>query len=228
MRADGLVRELWLPPQPHWANFDRAVLLKWQSLRARMEGPGGLYNAGNAFGIATGLVFYIAAAPAAGSALGVTGTYFFGTVSAVAITIARVLFIISGELYYHAWKYGFPPNPRLTFLGDFLSGVAAIILGFGLFILGEPVLALASGFMQALGKFGNALDQDKSNARRQMLWRLIVFFSRFPAIALCTLALVRATPAALGGEWLPAAEAASFLVCYLIWLKADWLLVRVK
>jgi hypothetical protein len=228
MRADGLVREQGLPPQPHWANFDRMVLLKWQSLRARLQGPGGLYNAGNAFGIVTGLAFYMAAAGTGESAFDVTAFYFFGSVSAVAITVARVLFIISGELCYHAWKYGFPPAPRPTFLGDFLSGTAALILGFGLFILGEPVLAMASGVMQAIGKFGTALDSDKSNARRQMMWRLIVFFSRFPALALCTMAVARAAPSALDGTWLPAAEAASFLVCYLVWLRADWLLVRVR
>jgi hypothetical protein len=228
MRADGLARELCLPPQPHWANFDRSVLLKWQSLRARMHGPGGLYNFGNAFGISTGLAFYVAAATAAQSTLEVTAFYFFGTISAVAITLARLLFIASGELYFHACKAGFPPAPRLTFLGDFLSGVAALTLGFGLFILGEPILAMASGLMQALGKFGNALDTGKTNTRRQMAYRLIVFSSRFPALILCALALTRALPAALEGAWLPAAEAASFLVCYLIWLRADWLLVRVK
>jgi hypothetical protein len=228
MRADGLARELGLPPQPYWANFDRLTLLKWQSLRARMHGPGGLYNAGNAFGISTGLAFYMAAAAATQSTLEVTAFYFLGTISAVAITVARVLFIICGELYYHAWKAGFPPVPRLTFFGDFLSGVAALILGFGLFILGEPILAMASGVMQAIGKFGNALDNDKTNAHRQMAYRFIVFFSRFPALILCALALTRALPAALEGTWLPAAEAASFLVCYLIWLRADWLLVRVK
>jgi hypothetical protein len=228
MRADGLARELCMPPQPHWANFDRSVSLKWQSLRARMYGPGGLYNVGNACGISTGLAFYLAAATATQSTLEVSAFYFFGTISAAAITLARLLFIVSGELYFHAWKAGFPPTPRLTFLGDFLSGVAALIFSFGLFILGEPVLAMASGIMQALGKFGNALDNDKTNARRQMAYRLIVFFSRFPALILCALALTRALPTALEGTWLPAAEAASFLVCYLIWLRADWLLVRVK
>jgi hypothetical protein len=204
MRADGLARELCMPPQPYWANFDRSVRFKWQSLYARLQGPGGLYNAGNAFGIATGLAFYIAAS-ASEDALDVTQFYFFGTISATSITA-----------------------PRLTFLGDFLSGVAALILGFGLFILGEPILAMASGLMQAMGKFGNALDNDKTNARRQTAYRLIVFFSRFPALLLCSLALTRALPSAREGTWLPAAEAASFLACYLIWLRADWLLVRVK
>jgi len=217
-----------MPPQPYWANFDRSVRFKWQSLCARMHGPGGLYNAGNALGISTGLAFYIAAASATQSVLDVTAFYFLGTISAVAITAARLLFIASGELYYHAWKMGFPPAPRLTFLGDLLSGFAALIMGFGLFILGEPVLAMASGLMQAIGKFGNALDNDKTNARRQTAYRLIVFFSRFPALILCSLALTRALPAALQGTWLPASEAASFLACYLIWLRADWLLLRVK
>jgi hypothetical protein len=228
MRADGLVREIYLPHPPHAAGAVKKPPGPRRSLRSRMRGPGGWYNAGNAIGISTGLAMHFAAAAESAGAAQITFGYFAGSSSALAVTMARVFFITAGECYYLAWRRGFPPVARLTVLGDFLSGIAALILGYGLFTLGEPVLAMASGLLQAFGKFGSAFDTHSRSPKRQLAFRLIVLFSRFPALVLCSLALIRGLPAAFEGSWLPAGEAASFLVCYLIWVRADWLLVRAK
>ncbi len=228
MRADGLVREVYLLHPPQTTGLDEKLRGAWRSLHNRMRGPGGWYNAGNGIGILTGLAMYFAAAAQSAGAAEITFSYFAGTSSALAITMARGFFIAAGECYYLAWRDGFPPVARLTVLGDFLSGIAALILGYGLFILGEPVLAMASGLLQAAGKFGSAFDARSRSPRRQLAFRLLVLFSRVPALILCSLALVRGLPAAFDGAWLPAGQAASFLVCYLIWVKADWLLVRAQ
>jgi len=198
-----------------------------RGLAARLRGPGGLYNVGNALGLASGIALALAAAPGRSSAA-VVADYLAGSASAVAITVAMVVFLFSGEAYYRAWAHGAPPDPGLNRRGDRLSGWGALALFVGLLLVGAVVLALASGLLHAAGKFGSAIDHPAVaglKRRRPDPFRSAVLASRLPAIALLAIALGQALAA-------PAPSAAavlgpgSLLVCYLLWSRADLLLFR--
>ena len=198
-----------------------------RGLAARLRGPGGLYNVGNALGLASGIALALAAAPGRSSAA-VVADYLAGSASAVAITVAMVVFLFSGEAYYRAWAHGAPPDPGLNRRGDRLSGWGALALVVGLLLVGAVVLALASGLLHAAGKFGSAIDHPAVaglKRRRPDPFRSAVLASRLPAIALLAIALGQALAA-------PAPSAAavlgpgSLLVCYLLWSRADLLLFR--
>ena len=198
-----------------------------RGLAARLRGPGGLYNVGNALGLASGIALALAAAPGRSSAA-VVADYLAGSASAVAITVAMVVFLFSGEAYYRAWAHGAPPDPGLNRRGDRLSGWGALALFVGLLLVGAVVLALASGLLHAAGKFGSAIDHPAVaglKRRRPDPFRSAVLASRLPAIVLLAIALGQALAA-------PAPSAAavlgpgSLLVCYLLWSRADLLLFR--
>ena len=128
----------------------------------RVTGPGGLYNVGNAIGILGGIALHIAAtAPSGGSDLGhgllATFEYLAGSFGAAALTLAMLVFFWSGEQYHRAWRHGAPPDARLNRIGDVSSGWGALLLGFGLFLMGQPLLAATAGLLHAVGKFGSAL-----------------------------------------------------------------------
>lgn len=197
-----------------------------RGLLARVRGPGGLYNLGNVLGLASGVALALAAAPGRSSAR-VVADYFAGSASAVAITTAMIVFLLGGEAYHRAWAHGAPPDVGLNRLGDRLSGVGALALFVGLLLVGEVVLALASGLLHAAGKFGSALDSpftDRLKRLRPDPFRSMVLASRLPAILLLGIATAQAlagpasAPAVLGP--------ASLLACYLIWARADLLLFR--
>jgi hypothetical protein len=198
-----------------------------RGLVARLSGPGGLYNIGNVFGLASGIGLALAAAPGRASGA-VIADYLAGSVSAVAITVAMLIFLASGEAYHRAWAHGAPPDAGLTRLGDRLSGWGALALFVGLFLVGEMVLALASGLLHAAGKFGSGLDHPAIAAvkgRRPDPFRVAVLVSRVPAMLLLGLALGRAAldPAPAAAELI---APASLLFCYLLWARADLLLFR--
>jgi hypothetical protein len=206
----------------------------WQSgLRERLAGRGGLYNVGNALGLAGGLAIAVAGAGGTGgptleSGLDAVLDYLAGSASSVAITLAMVIFFVGGEAYHRAWARSFPPDPRLNRRGDLLSGCGAIVLGIGLALLGEPLLALTAGLLHAIGKFGSALDGSAARRLKRLRpdpCRTVVLVSRLPAIALVLATLFAA---AAGGRIEPSevATAALLLVCYLLWSAADIRLFR--
>ena len=131
-------------------------------IRSRLSGPGGLYNLGNALGFGSGLfVAFLGTSESADSfsnVLSIGMRYVAGSPAAIALTIATAIFFWSGEVYHRGWSNGYPPDPKLTRLGDLLSGFGAIALGAGLYLLGNPVLAATSGLLHAAGKFGSAFD----------------------------------------------------------------------
>lgn len=128
------------------------------ALRARMKGPGGYYNSGNALGLIVGLAIQIATAPVGlheGSSVTMALIeYFAGSHGTVALTLTTLVFW-GGEAYHRAWARPDAPDPALNRLGDFLSGLGAIGLGIALLLLGDPLLAATSGLLHALGKFGS-------------------------------------------------------------------------
>jgi hypothetical protein len=198
------------------------------AIRSRLRGPGGFYNLGNALALAAGLAVQVAGAAGAGDAsvLAAVRQYLVGSPAASALTLAILVFFVSGEFYHRAWAHGFPPDRRGNWWGDFLSGVAALILTFALAAFGDLLLALASGLLLAAGKFGSALRPEDYATPDGDPWpdrfRWAVVASRAPAILALAVELARgpATDAPRGA----AAMTAVMLVCYLLWTRADLLL----
>ncbi len=199
------------------------------ALLARLGGPGGCYNLGNALGLAVGIG--LQASQASGGVAGAAGAtlaFLAGDASAVALTLATAVFFWSGEVYYRAWAHGAPPDAALNRRGDLLSGVGAIGLGIGLMTLGQPLLAAFSGLLHAAGKFGSAFHRTPGAGLRgwPAAWpdpfRSAVLASRVPAMLAALLDL----QAGLAGGASPAALAPplTLLVCYLLWAKADLML----
>lgn len=126
----------------------------------RVIEPGILYNMGNALGFVTGLAGAFLA-PHQTAALGatwweITAQYMAGSPAAIALTAATAIFGIGGVVYSRAWANGAPPKQGLSRMGDVLSALGAICLGYGLFVLGNPVLAISAGLLHAAGKLGSA------------------------------------------------------------------------
>ncbi len=193
---------------------------------ARLGGPGGYYNVGNAVALTAGLAVQVAASLDAGgegmeAVVRAARAYLFGSPGATSLTVSILIFFVSGEMYHRAWARGAPPDERANWWGDVLSGVAAVVLTAALVAFGDAVLALLSGVMLAAGKFGSALVPG-SRASRDA-WRLLPLLSRLPALATLALQIVR-----LAGGGAGAGEMVMPVVmfgCFLLWLRADLLLL---
>lgn len=191
-----------------------------REMSQRLSGPGGLYNPGNALGLVGGLGFHLAAQPGTGGVGGAVLAYFAGSGGALAISLAMLIFFWSGEQYHRAWSRGGPPDARLNRRGDVSSGWGALMLGLGLLLTGQPVLAASSGLLHAAGKFGSALPAKVQSALPfgPGLCRGAVVASRLPALALVLVEAEAGTQ--------PLGAAALLTGCYLIWLTADLRLMR--
>ncbi|MER8826647.1 hypothetical protein NKH73_11575 [Mesorhizobium sp. M0938] len=199
------------------------------AIRARMAGPGGYYNLGNALGLAMGVAIQLAA-PQGSGMRGVAALfdYFAGSSSAVALTLATLVFFCSGEVYHRAWAGRDVPDPTLNRFADLLSGIGAIGLGTALFLLGQPVLAATAGLLHALGKFGSAAF-GSGVPGWPTAWpdpfRSAVLASRLPAMLAAALSIGAALPEVrLGDSPALIAEPLTLLACYLLWARADLLL----
>jgi hypothetical protein len=193
-----------------------------------MRGPGGIYMAGNLLGLAAGIAVQLAHA-ADGGAARALAVYLAGDVSAFMLTLGTFVFFFSSESYHRAWQNGFPPDKRLTRLGDLLSAVGALALGAALLALGQPFLAATAGLLHAAGKFGSAVCKADGASGTDWPWlfRASVLVSRVPAMLAALIELLGHLPAlAHGGPTLPALMPATLLVCYMLWAKADLLLFR--
>ena len=172
---------------------------------------------------------HVAAAMAVGSGLshGASAVvdYFAGSLGATAITLAMLIFFWSGERYHRAWANGAPPDASLNRLGDLSSGWGAMLLGLGLFMLGQPVLAATSGLLHAVGKFGSTLHPDVQNRVPfgPRAFRLTVVASRIPALVAV---LIEVEEALVGDPAQPLAASTLLVLCYLLWLKADVALLK--
>lgn len=211
----------------------QAAALK--ALRARMKGPGGYYNIGNLIALGAGLGVQIATVSGRGQAgpgaiLEAIRTYFVGSPGTATLTLAMLIFFVSGELYHRAWSDGFPPDRRCNRWGDFLSGVAAVILTAALAAFGDFLLAVASGLLLAAGKFGSAIAPEKHEAHDSDPWpkrfRLAVVASRAPAIAALAFKLAGIFTSGTAATPCSLFVTSTMLVSYLLWTRADMLLMR--
>jgi len=200
------------------------------ALAARLRGPGGYYNVGNVLGLATALGLQFAnAAGSTKTGADLLFSYFVGSPQALAFTIATLIFLVGGEVYYRAWKDGTGPNKRLNRLGDLLSAAGGAALSVSLLVLGQPLLALATGAFVVLGKLGSAVFGD--DAVGPPLWpeswpdpfRLAVLVGRAPAIGAAGLDLTYQIGS--GAPVIALIQPAILIVCHVLWVKADLLLL---
>ena len=205
------------------------------AIGARLQGPGGYYNIGNAIGLASGLIFQIAASRDVASgeqgAGGMIGSYLFGSPSATALTVATAIFFASGEFYHRAFQpAGGEPDRKRLLQADLLSGVGAVCLAIALLLLGSVWLALASTLLLAGGKFGNALAPAREwrftiGSKTLDAFRVAPALSRVPAMVALAAALAWAAVTA-SGDPSQHLQAGILLLCYCLWFRADLLLLR--
>jgi len=199
----------------------------------RLRGPGGYYNAGNVLGLAVALGTQFAMAAQAGHRGGIDTfyAYFAGSPSAVALTAATLIFLVSGETYHRAWTGRLVPDPALNRTADVLSALGGIALTLSLILVGQWLLAVASGLLTVGGKLGSAVFGDD---RSQLgfwpaLWvdpfRAAVLAGRVPGIAAAGIDLGFRIVNGSGGSVLALVQPAVLVGCYLLWIKADMLLV---
>lgn len=193
-------------------------------LRSRLSGPGGIYNLGNVIALFSGFALKLYEDQGQSGVFETLQSYLVGNSGATFLTLAMILFLISGEVYHHAAK----PGARTALLpwADFISGLAAISLTAALLWLGEATAAWVAGVMLVAGKLGCAALPafvNRDTTRVERLLRVMVAASRAPSLV------------ALGLTVLPAlrGEVAFDLVllplimilCFLLWLWADLLLL---
>jgi hypothetical protein len=203
---------------------------------ARLTGPGGLYNAGNAIGLAMGVALQVGSAPASGlgveSALAACLEYLAGNAAAMALTAATAVFFWSGEAYHRAWAHGFPPIQALNRRGDLLSGIGALVLGVALLSLGHVLLAATAGLLHAIGKFGSAYRWRPMPGWRRTwpdFYRSAVLASRVPAVLVTLGGLAEVVDRSdAGTPWGAYLTPLTLLVCYALWAWADLLLFNAK
>ncbi|TNC64006.1 hypothetical protein [Rubellimicrobium roseum] len=198
-----------------------------------MAGPGGYYNIGNAIGLLGGLALAAWNAGGSGEAATAAAGYLAGSGSAVALTVATLVFFWSGEVYHRAWADPDRPDARLNRQGDLLSAIGAVALGISLALLGMPLLAATAGLMHALGKFGSALHRPGAPppfgwpTAWPDLFRSVVLLSRVPATLAAALALAAGVAGAGPEVIVPALLGPGvLLLCNLLWARADLLLFR--
>ncbi|RUW87706.1 hypothetical protein EOA13_29555 [Mesorhizobium sp. M7A.F.Ca.US.011.01.1.1] len=212
-------------------------LSAWCSaLTARMSGPGGAYNIGNLIGLCQGITAQILVSGNPDQPLW-TGVptaishYLTGNFAAITMTSATAIFFASGEVYHRAWNERLNPRENLNRLGDFLSGVGAVCLGLALFELGHPLLALTSGLLHSVGKFGSACHRPgvqilNLSEHRLEPFRIMVLLSRLPALIAAGTGLCASLFKFEVGQPQHWSTPATLLVCYLLWSWADLLLFR--
>ncbi len=217
------------------ANGDRrtAAARGWfDATRARLVGPGGYYNAGNAFGLVMGIALQVSTAPADGGAgstvLGAMRDYLAGNAGAVALTAATAVFFVSGEAYHRAWAQGAPPDPTLNRRGDLLSAVGALLLGLALLSLGQWMLAATAGLMHALGKLGSGYRWRRVPGWPQAwpdCYRTAVLASRVPALIAALIGFVIAAARFDAGTSMAMLlTPLTLVICYGLWSRADLML----
>ena len=199
------------------------------ALAARLAGPGGCYNVGNALCLATSIALPAMALAAAGVAgpdalAAAVLDALAGNRAALALTVATGVFFWGGEVYHRAWAHGSPPDAQLNRRGDFLSGVGCLAFGAAMMGFGEPLLAAAAGLLMAAGKFGSSAGWTRFPGW-PAVWpdpfRAAVLAGRLPAI----LAALVGLGAALAAPSLPAVLGPGVLLVSLaLWVRADLLL----
>lgn len=216
------------------ATFSWPFRRQTEAVTSRLQGPGGYYNVGNVLGLVTALVTQFAVGMQAGaglSGLDILVGYFAGSPSAVALSSATIVFLVSGEMYHRAWTGRLVPDAALNQFADVLSAIGGLALAISLMFIDQWLLAIASGLLTVGGKLGSALFGDDRSALRfwPTSWvdpfRGAVLVGRLPGVVAAALDLgFRVLNRNDASLWM-LVQPSVFLVCYLLWIKADYLLV---
>ncbi|WP_223428427.1 hypothetical protein [Tateyamaria pelophila] len=206
-------------------NFFLSSRLLW--LRRRLIGPGALYNVGNLLALLSGIALQIGEVWGQSSVTEAIREHLLGSPGSVWLTGSMLIFMVSGELYHRAWQSHRGPDPRLTQMGDLVSGLAAIALTVALVWVGNAAIALFAGVLLAGGKLGSAILPTFDLPKQVVIdrgFRLVVVASRAPSIIALIVPIVSLVQSGstLGDAILPTA----MIVCFLLWLWADLLLLR--
>jgi len=196
-----------------------------ETINARLTGPGAIYNLGNILALSAGIALTLHEAWGQTNLLAAVYIHLMGSPEALALSISMLLFIISGEIYHRA--YLSPDQRQLVAWADFVSGLAAVALTFSLMFLGESSWALLAGSTLIVGKMGTAVIPLLSSddfPRLDRTLRLTVVASRVPSLVALALAVLPAVQ----GDIPPDAVVMPviMIVCFLLWLWADFLLLR--
>lgn len=185
----------------------------------RANEPGMLYDFGNVLGFTAGLAAAVWVGAGGDTMVDGMIRHLAGSHAALALTVATAIFFWGGIVYSRAWASGPPPDVALSRQGDLWSAAGAVCLAFGLFVLGNPLLAMSAGVLHATGKLGSAwggesrLNLGDRSLSVGDLCKDLVLVSRVPAIL--------SAAVGFGGDWL----SASVIACCLLWARADWLLL---
>lgn len=196
-------------------------------IRERTTGPGGVYNLGNIIALTGGIAVQVIGTSGDVGFSTIVMNYLFGNPGASCLTLAMIIFFISGEAYHRAWRDAENPILKLNRWGDFLQGIAGVVLTVALVAFGNTFLAISAGLLLVVGKFGSAAfpeTDQHTEAGKQFAWacRVMVVVSRFPSLGALGVSLVAF--ALSGGDLAAVLMAGLMFICYLIWLSADYLL----
>ena len=199
-----------------------------RAARARLAGPGGYYNLGNALCLATSIAIPALTERGPGSGmLAAVVRSLVGNPEATALTAATVIFFWSSEAYHRAWLEGSPPDQRLNRRGDLLTGIGCVVFAAAMLGFGLPVLVAALA-VQAAGKFGSAAGLTTLPgwpASWPDPFRTAVLASRFPAIAAAGTELAGLASLPAGDvAWPAVLVPLTLLISYALWVRADLLL----
>lgn len=195
----------------------------------RLNGPGGLYNLGNAIALTSGITFQLAGTPETHGHVASVGAYLVGDMGATWLTVSMLFFFASGEVYHRAWAGRQVPDEGLNRRGDLLSGFGAIALTVALIHFGDIALAIVAGTLLAGGKFGTAILPSAASPVTGSLgldtWlRGAVVASRAPSLVALGLELARITQD--GAPVATTIMPSIMIACFILWLWADVLLLR--
>ncbi|WP_108263512.1 hypothetical protein [Mangrovicoccus ximenensis] len=152
---------------------------------------------------------------------------FFGNPGASWLTAAVAAFLAAGEFYHRAWRGSGQPSRFLTRKGDVLSGLGALALTLSLLFCGNAAMAVLSGLLLAVGKFGNAaLPGGASGGRLAAMFRHAALLSRVFVLAALAPELLEAAVRPAAAEAGPTALGLVLVLRTLICCRGDFLLLR--
>jgi hypothetical protein len=204
-----------------------------RAVAGRLRGPGGYYNVGNLLGLVVTLAAPFAVGVQAGTAPGgldIVIVNFAGSPSAVALTSATAIFLVSGEMYHRAGTGRSIPDATHNRFADALSAIGSLVLTISLLFTGQWGLAIASGLLTVLGKLGSALFGDDGS--RPGFWPTAWVDPFRGAVLVGRAAGVMAAALDFGfrvvnwseSSLLSLIQSGTLVVCYLLWVRADLLL----
>lgn len=194
----------------------------------RTSGPGGLHNIGNLIALFGGFTVFYLSKETTTNDTSILWTYLFGSIETSCLTLSMLIFIAGGEAYHQGCGNVEKRNPGLIRLGDFLSGVATIVLAIALVQIGESRLAFIAGCLLAVSKFGTVIFHERSDGSGiasvvSRILRAMAIISRVPSLAAVSSTII--IHAIRGGDLTDTMLAMVMLVSYLLWLSGDCLLM---